>query len=418
MTGPDTDGAVVARRAHEIFAGRFDANVKRVDRMFIYLMAAQWLCAIALALWFSPYAWEGRIKTTHVHVLAAVVLGGLLSGMPIFLALVRPGAIGTRFVIAAAQMLWSGLLIHLMGGRIETHFHVFGSLAFLAFYRDWRVLVPATVVVAADHVVRQVFWPESVFGVLTPEAWRFLEHAFWVVFEDVFLVLSCLAGVKEMRGAAEQQARIEVSERREKELASTIQTSILPRTLAVEGLDVAAVMATATEVGGDYYEVLPVADGCWIGIGDVAGHGLPAGLVMLQTQSAVGALVGQDPTASPDHVLCGVNRVLYENIRKRLHHDEHVTMSLMRYHRDGRVVFAGAHEDIVVWRAATGTCETIATPGTWLGMTSDIRRATVNTRGAAAAFDRLRTQTAATLRAPVMERVLDLFRPLGGQRKP
>ena len=40
-------------------------------------------------------------------------------------------------------MLTSALLIHLTGGRIETHFHVFGSLAFLAFYRDWRVLVPA-----------------------------------------------------------------------------------------------------------------------------------------------------------------------------------------------------------------------------------------------------------------------------------
>ena len=41
-----------------------------------------------------------------------------------------------------AQMLMGALLIHLTGGRIETHFHVFGSLAFLAFYRDWRVLIP------------------------------------------------------------------------------------------------------------------------------------------------------------------------------------------------------------------------------------------------------------------------------------
>ena len=51
-------------------------------------------------------------------------------------------------------MLMGALLIHLTGGRIETHFHVFGSLAFLAFYRDWRVLVPATIVVALDHMLR------------------------------------------------------------------------------------------------------------------------------------------------------------------------------------------------------------------------------------------------------------------------
>ena len=61
----------------------------------------------------------------------------------------------------------SGLLIHLTGGRIETHFHVFGSLAFLAFYRDWRVFIPATIVVAADHAVRGLYFPQSVFGVLT-----------------------------------------------------------------------------------------------------------------------------------------------------------------------------------------------------------------------------------------------------------
>ena len=49
----------------------------------------------------------------------------------------------TRHVVAIAQMLMSALLIHLTGGRIETHFHVFGSLAF------WPIiaigaLIPAT----------------------------------------------------------------------------------------------------------------------------------------------------------------------------------------------------------------------------------------------------------------------------------
>ena len=71
----------------------------------------------------------------------------------------------TRHSIAVAQMLMGALLIHLSGGRIETHFHVFGSLAFLAFYRDWTVLVSASVVVAADHLLRGLFWPQSVYGV-------------------------------------------------------------------------------------------------------------------------------------------------------------------------------------------------------------------------------------------------------------
>src|SRR5262249_34999277 len=79
--------------------------------------------------------------------------------LPVSLALLQPGRVLTRHTIGIAQMLMGALLIHLTGGRLETHFHVFGSLAFLAFYRDWRVLVSASAVVAADHFFRGLFWP-------------------------------------------------------------------------------------------------------------------------------------------------------------------------------------------------------------------------------------------------------------------
>ncbi|HTA30068.1 MAG TPA: ATP-binding protein, partial [Candidatus Cybelea sp.] len=111
--------------------------------------------------------------------------------------------------IAIGQMLTSALLIHLTGGRIETHFHVFGSLAFLAFYRDWRVLITATAVVAADHFLRGMFWPQSVFGVLSASSWRWLEHAGWVIFEDFFLIISIRQSQRDMHYVAERQARME-----------------------------------------------------------------------------------------------------------------------------------------------------------------------------------------------------------------
>ena len=105
----------------------------------------------------------------------------------------------------------SALLIHLSGGRIETHFHVFGSLVILSFYRDWGVLIPATLVVAVDHYVRGVYWPQSVYGVLAAEPWRWLEHAGWVIFEDLFLIQACVRGVSEMRSIAERQAQLEAT---------------------------------------------------------------------------------------------------------------------------------------------------------------------------------------------------------------
>lgn len=197
------------RRTEELLQEQRQAVYRRTDRVFVWLMLAQWVFAIAIAVIFSPYGWEGKVRTTHTHVLAAVFLGGALNTLPLLLARLRPGALLTRCVIAVAQMLWSALLIHLTGGRIETHFHVFGSLAFLAFYRDWRVLIPATVTVSADHLVRGVFWPESVYGIVSPEWWRFLEHAFWVVFEDVVLVMSCVVGQREMRDVARRRAEVE-----------------------------------------------------------------------------------------------------------------------------------------------------------------------------------------------------------------
>ena len=159
---------------------------------------------------------------------------------------------------------------------------------------------------------------------------------------------------------------------RELEIAARIQTSILPRNLRVDNLDIAAKMMTATEVGGDYYDVLPVEDGCWIAIGDASGHGLTAGLVMMMVQAGVATQVAADPSASPANVVKALNTVLYDNIHDRLETERHMTLSLLRYRADGTIVLAGAHMDGVVWRAATKETELLATPGTFLAITQDI----------------------------------------------
>jgi hypothetical protein len=204
----DAAAAIVAR-ANGRFRAHRDEIMRATDRLFAFLMAGQWVFAIGIAVVLSPYAWEGKVRTVHAHVWTAVVLGGLLSSLPIALAILRPGWVVTRHVIAAAQMLWSALLIHLSGGRIETHFHVFGSLGFLAAYRDWPVLITATLMVVVDHLLRGFLWPESVYGITNPEWWRFLEHAFWVVFAVSFLIVLCVRSVRDMRAMAEKGAELE-----------------------------------------------------------------------------------------------------------------------------------------------------------------------------------------------------------------
>src|SRR5713101_821301 len=201
----------ITPRTSELVAEHKNRIYAQTSRLFTILMLVQWVAGIAAALWISPHAWAGATSRVHLHVWLAVFLGGTITSLPVFLTLVRPRDAFTRHTVAVCQMLMSSLLIHLSGGRIETHFHVFGSLAFLAFYRDWRVLVPATAVIATDHILRGVFWPQSVYGVLTASPWRALEHAGWVLFEDGVLFVSIRASLREVRHASERRAQLEMS---------------------------------------------------------------------------------------------------------------------------------------------------------------------------------------------------------------
>jgi len=177
---------------------------RRIDQNFAWLMLFQWIVAVATALWVSPIAWAGDRSYLHPHVTLAILYGGVLTLLPVLLIRFSPGDRSTRFTIAITQMLMSSLLIHLSGGRIETHFHIFASLAFLAFYMDWQVLFVASAVIAADHCLRGLFFPFSVFGVSAIQPWRWLEHLGWVVFFDVFLVLGCSNRLRSLREAAER----------------------------------------------------------------------------------------------------------------------------------------------------------------------------------------------------------------------
>jgi PAS domain S-box-containing protein len=205
-------------RAEELFQQHRRQIFRQTDQLFARLMLFQWVAGIIIALVVSPRTWDGASSQVHIHVWSAILIGGAISLFPVWMTRVWPGAVATRHVIAVAQMLMSALLIGLTGGRIETHFHVFGSLVVLSFYRDWRVLVPATIVVALDHFLRGIYLPYSVYGVLSASPWRSIEHAGWVIFENVFLVISCFRSIREMRFIANRTAALEASDQRSRQL--------------------------------------------------------------------------------------------------------------------------------------------------------------------------------------------------------
>jgi sigma-B regulation protein RsbU (phosphoserine phosphatase) len=116
---------------------------------------------------------------------------------------------------------------------------------------------------------------------------------------------------------------------------------------AIDGLDIAGYMDPADEVGGDYYDVLAEKGQVKIGIGDVTGHGLESGMVMLMTQMAVRTLLTSGEN-DPVRFLDILNRTLYQNVQ-RMGTDKNLTLALLDY-ADGQVRLSGQHEEMIVVR--------------------------------------------------------------------
>lgn len=159
--------------------------------------------------------------------------------------------------------------------------------------------------------------------------------------------------------------------RKEVQIAHRIQTAILPNSPAVAGYEVAARMKPAEDVGGDLYDVLAFPDTFWVLIGDVSGHGINSGLVMMMAQAAAYSAIADDPHCRPGDVISAVNRVIHENVVKRMGRDDYLTLMALRHLGDGRFVCAGAHQPVFIGRAGGGV-EVLEPAGPWVGITEEV----------------------------------------------
>ncbi len=184
-------------------------NATRVSRVMGYLLITQWLVLVIIAFAYTPLTWVGGTAKPHMHVYLSIILGGMVTLFPAYLAFRHSRIPSTRLIVAAGQLLVSTILIHLVGGRIEGHFHIFASLAILSMYLDWKVILVATVVAGVDHVVRGVFYPMSIYGIVEPSIWRIVEHVAYVVFEDIVLVIMTLMNLDQLKKNATFQAEVE-----------------------------------------------------------------------------------------------------------------------------------------------------------------------------------------------------------------
>jgi signal transduction histidine kinase len=199
------DSASREARAREVRHAVVAQITVDAHRLFRILFTAQWLVAVVLA-WQTALPGDSRVLITFT-------LGGMLCVPGGLFTLAAPQSLWVRHWIAVTQLTWSMLFMWLLEGRSEAQFHVFTSLAFLAFYRDWTVMLTATLAAIAWPAVRVALLPDSY--VINDAVWgRLLDQAAWIGAETGMLSIVIAQSLKSMMTFARKSAELQLTNER------------------------------------------------------------------------------------------------------------------------------------------------------------------------------------------------------------
>jgi PAS domain S-box-containing protein len=216
----EVDTAQREARAGEVRHDVVATLTAGAHRTFRMVFAVQWAVAMLLA-WKSSLPGES-------HILFIMIVCGMLSVPALLFARAAPQAFWVRHFMAACQIGWSILFMWLLEGHPEARFHVFASLAFLAFYRDWRVLLTATFIAIAHPLVRLALVAD-VYQIGASAWWRVFGQIAWIVADSAIMLIAVYQSLKTLQKFAMHAATLALTnetigkhvEERTRELASS-----------------------------------------------------------------------------------------------------------------------------------------------------------------------------------------------------
>ncbi len=241
----------------------------------------------------------------------------------------------------------------------------------------------STLAVAADEVSEKNY--DIQLDIQSEDEIGQLGNAFEHMTEEIRDYTANLEAKVSARTAALQDANSEITRLNDQltdenlrlstelDVARRLQMMVLPpqsEIELIEELDIAGYMKPADEVGGDYYDVLQIGDSVFLTMGDVTGHGLPSGVVMLMAQTAFLTL-SQNGEQDIERILSVLNQVLYRNIL-RIRENKNMTLAVIQY-KNQSYNLVGQHESVIICRA-NGDIEEIDTIdlGFPIGLEDDI----------------------------------------------
>ncbi len=265
--------------------------------------------------------------------------------------------------VAIVVTLVSILIASLIAGRISSDILVLSRAARQIAKKDYNV----SVAVSSKDEIKDL---ADAFNTMSLEIKDYTENLESKVAERTAELSDANERIQELNESLKDENRRMSAEL---DVAKQLQMMVLPSDWEIsqfKDVDIACFMSPADEVGGDYYDILHLdRGGMLIGIGDVTGHGLSSGVLMLMAQTAIRTLSNSD--LDMREFINRVNTVLYENIQ-RINEDKNMTLALLHY-QDGDYTVVGQHESVLVCRA-NGEIENIETfdLGLFVGMEKDI----------------------------------------------
>lgn len=337
-----------------LFAITYLKTKKTVPRfhriLFIWLVML--LCFAVLAL-FLPYSYGIR-ATVLIQVSGVAVL--LVLGVFCIIKKLRP-----------AYFFFPGLLCLLLGAGIATLMSMNAVETNLVFYWGTRWGILGQTVIFSIGLADKL---NSLKNMLAKTNSQLTELNLTLEQKVQKRTEALQKANKEMATMNENLMETRDQLWGEMQLAKKLQTVLLPVEPQMDGYDIAADMFPASLVGGDYYDVIDMGGYHWIVIGDVSGHGVTAGLIMMMAQTSIHTVLEANPKLTPSKLLTIVNNTIANNIKK-MGEDKYMTITVLAAVKDGCFSFSGLHQDIYVYRAQSNRVEEVGTRGLWIGLMAD-----------------------------------------------
>jgi len=375
---PRTGGLAAARRIgrdalSSNLGGPFHDELRAAQRDVI-------LQRTVVLIWISVFVmpttiWSFMYFTAREHLGLAVwiVLGAIAAVLALRIALAR-GAFHTRYHLAMLVLV--GGVFGPAGSAVMALASASGGsflFAFFLIYFAFTALFPAD---ALWIVVTSAAIVASYTGA------SLLHHDPALVSNLIYFLELTFIGVVLNRVLCklffdERRARIELRGARdalfaEMEVAQKIQTLLLPSEPTLPGYVLRGLMNPASEVGGDYYDVIETEGGRrLVAIGDVSGHGVTTGLTMMMVRASLVSTLESRRDASLAELYMAMNRCLCRNL-ERMKLRLYMTFALFEHDGGGKFRAVGAHLPALIYRAAKHTVEEIEIAGVWLGVIEDI----------------------------------------------